>query len=164
MITITELNDSKIITHILNISFLAFAQEHNFTRKNAPNHLAYINSDTVEAWLNEGLKIYGYRIDDKIVACGGYSHKEDETYLIQRVATLPEHRKLGIGKKIMEYLESKIKNAGGKIAEIHVTDKNIVLREWYKKQGYTEIRIDEVNIPGIKVVPFKACVMYKELI
>jgi len=70
---------------------------------------------------------------------------------------------MGIGKKIMGLIEGKIKNIGGKIVEIHVTDKNTVLREWYKKQGYMEIRIEEVNIPGIETVPFKACVMHKEL-
>jgi hypothetical protein len=53
---------------------------------------------------------------------------------------------------------------GGKIVEIHVTDKNIALKKWYRKQGYIEIKKEEVNIPGIKKVPFKACVMNKKLI
>lgn len=57
-----------------------------------------------------------------------------------------------------------MKNIGGKTVEIHVTDKNTVLREWYKRQGYVETGIEEVNIPGIAIVPFKACVMHKELI
>jgi diamine N-acetyltransferase len=164
MDNIVELNDSKIITIILNKAFLDFAKEFNFTKENAPNHLAFINSDGVEEWLNKGLKMYGYRIDDKIIGCAGYSHYKDQIYLIERLATLPEYRNLGVGKKIMGFIEGKIKNIGGKIVEIHVTDRNIVLREWYKKQGYIEIRIEEVNIPGIETVPFKACVMYKELV
>jgi hypothetical protein len=57
-----------------------------------------------------------------------------------------------------------MKNIGGKTVEIHVTDKNTGLREWYKKQGYVETGIEEANIPGIAIVPFKACVMHKELI
>jgi ribosomal protein S18 acetylase RimI-like enzyme len=164
MRNITELFDSKIITNILNRAFLAFAQEFNFTKENAPNHLAFINSDGVEAWLNNGLKMYGYKSDDKIIGCVGYSYHNDQIYLIERLATLPEYRNLGIGKKLMEFIENEIKNIDGKIAEIHVTDKNIVLREWYKKQGYMEIGIEEVHIPGIATLPFKACIMSKELI
>ena len=164
MENIVKLNDSKIITEILNKSFLAFAQEYGFTKENASNHLAFINSDKVDFWLKNGLSMYGYKLENKFVGCAGYSYLEDYIYLIERVATLPEYRNLGIGKKLMEFNENEIKINGGKIAEIHVIDKNIPLREWYKKQGYVEIRIEEVNIPGIVKVPFKTCVMKKELI
>jgi ribosomal protein S18 acetylase RimI-like enzyme len=74
------------------------------------------------------------------------------------LATLPEFRHLGIGKKLMQFVENIIKEIGGKIAEIHVVDKNIVLRNWYKKLNYFEIRIDE-----IKSLPFNSCVMNKDL-
>ena len=163
MDNIVELHDSKIMTGILNKAFLAFAQEYNFTRENAPNHLAYINADIIRVWLNNGLKMYGYRIDDKIIGCGGYSYQNTQKYLIERLATLPEYRNLGAGTKLMGYIENRVKDIGGKIVEIHVTDKNIALREWYKKQGYVETRIEKVNIPGIKKVPFRACIMIKEL-
>ena len=164
MENILIINDSKIITRILNKSFLTFAQEYNFSKENAPNHLAFITSDKIDSWLKNGLSMYGYKLEDKFVGCAGYSYLEDQIYMIERVATLPEYRNLGIGKKLMEFNENKIKMNGGKIVEIHVTDKNIPLREWYKKQGYVEIRIEEVNIPGIIKIPFKACVMNKELI
>jgi diamine N-acetyltransferase len=161
---IVELNDSKIIAVILNRAFLDFAKEFNFTKENAPNHLAFINSDGVEAWLKKGLKMYGYKIDDKIIGCAGYSYYKDQIYLMERLAILPEYRNLGVGKKIIGFIEDKIKNISGRIVEIHVTDRNIVLREWYKKQGYMEIRIEEVNIPGIERVPFQACIMHKKLV
>ena len=161
---IVELNDCKIIMGILNKAFLTFAQEYNFTRENAPYHLAYINAGIIKSWLNNGLKMYGYRIDDKIIGCGGYSYQKNQKYLIERLATLPEYRNIGVGKKLMGYIENIVKEIGGKMIEIHVTDKNTVLREWYKKQGYVEIRIEEVNIPGIEKIPFKACVMTKDLI
>ncbi|MDR2942299.1 MAG: GNAT family N-acetyltransferase [Treponema sp.] len=164
MENILEINNSKIISNILNRAFLAFAQEYNFTKENAPNHLAYINSDGIEIWLNNGLKMYGYKMDDKIIGCVGYSFYKEQIYLIERLATLPEYRNLGVGKKLMGFIENKIRNMGGKIVEIHVTDKNIVLKKWYREQGYVEKKIEEVNIPGIKKVPFKACVMNKELI
>ena len=74
MENIVELNDSKVITGILNKAFMAFAEEYNFTKENAPNHLTFLNSDGVEIWLNKGLKMYGYKMDDKITGCVGYSY------------------------------------------------------------------------------------------
>ena len=76
--------------------------------------------------------MYGYKINDNIIGCVGYSYYKENIYFIERLATLPEYRHLGIGKKLMEYAENKIKDLG-KIVEIHVVDKNIILKEWYKK-------------------------------
>ena len=158
MENIIEINDSKIITDILNRAFLTVAQQFNFTKENAPTFPAFIASDRIDGFLNKGLKMYGYKIDNNIIGCVGYSHYKENIYFIERLATLPEYRHLGVGKKLMEYVENKIKDIGGKIVEIHVVDKNIVLREWYKKLNYAEIRIDE-----IKTLPFNSCVMNKEL-
>jgi ribosomal protein S18 acetylase RimI-like enzyme len=102
--------------------------------------------------------MYGYKKDNQIIGCVGYSYYKDQIYFIERLATLPEYRRLGIGKKLMQFVENEIKDIGGKITEIHVVDKNTVLREWYKKLNYVEIRIDE-----IKILPFNSCVMNKEL-
>jgi N-acetylglutamate synthase-like GNAT family acetyltransferase len=157
---IIEIDDSKIITEILNKAFMTVAQQYNFTKENAPAFPAFFDSDKVDNFLNNGLKMYGYKNDNKIIGCIGYSYYKDKIYLIERLATLPEYRHTGVGKKLMQFVENKIKYIGGKIAEIHVVDKNIVLREWYKKLNYVEIRIDE-----IKTLPFNynVCVMNKEL-
>ena len=160
---ITELYDSKAIAKILNEGFLAFAEEYNFTKENAPNHLAFIDSDGVQAWLDNGLKMFGYKIDGEAIACAGYSHKNEKIFLIERLAVLPEYQNRGIGRKLMVFIESLIKDMGGSIAEIHVTDSNKKLKDWYNKQCYEEIYVEEVHIPGIKKVPFKACVMRKHL-
>ena len=155
---IIEIKDSKIITDILNKAFLTVAQQYNFTMENAPTFPAFINSDRIENSLDKGLKMYGYNMNDQIIGCAGFSYYKEDIYFIERLATLPEYRHLGVGKKLMEYVENKIRDIGGKIVEIHIVDKNIVLKEWYKKLKYVEIRIDE-----IKTLPFNSCVMNKEL-
>ncbi|MCL2080277.1 MAG: GNAT family N-acetyltransferase [Oscillospiraceae bacterium] len=158
MENIIEINDSKIITDILNRAFLTVAEQYNFTRENAPTFPAFIGTDRIDDFLNKGLKMYGYKIYGNIIGCAGYSYYKENIYFIERLATLPEYRHLGVGKKLVEYVENKIKDIGGEIVEIHVVDKNIILREWYKKLNYVEIRIDE-----IKTLPFNSCVMNKKL-
>lgn len=150
------LKDSNIITNILNQAFMTVAQEFQFTKENAPTFPAFINSDRIEQSLENGLKMYGYRIDEKIIGCVGFSHHQDEIFFIERLSVLPEYRHAGIGKKLMQFAETNIKEFGGKIIEIHVVDKNLKLREWYKALHFAEIRIDE-----IKTLPFNSCVMQK---
>jgi len=155
---IMEIRDSKLITDILNKAFNTVALQFNYTKENAPKFPAFIKSDVIENELNKGLKMYGYYMDRKIIGCAGYSHYKNQIFFIERLATLPEYRHQGIGKKLMEYAENKMREENGRIIEIHVVDENLKLIEWYKKSGYLKIRVDK-----IKTLPFNSCVMNKIL-
>jgi ribosomal protein S18 acetylase RimI-like enzyme len=159
MENIIELNDSRIITDVLNKAFMTVALEFALTKENAPRHPAFIGPDVIERQLNKKKKMYGYIINDQTVGCVGYWSNDDTMYHIERLATLPEYRHMGIGKKLMVFVENKIMEHGGKMAEVHVLDKNNLLIAWYKKLGYEIIRIDE-----LKHLPFNSCVMNKTLV
>ena len=113
---IAEINDSVIIADILNRSFLTVALEFNLTVENSPRFPAFIGPGPIEYQLNKGLKMYGYVADNIIAGCAGYSYLKDRVYLIERLATIPEHRHSGIGRKLMEFCEKQIEKAGGKTA------------------------------------------------
>ena len=159
MENIIELKDSKIITGILNNAFMTVALEYKFTKENAPRHPAFLEPEAIEAQLHKGFNMYGYTVSNQTVGCVGYWCDSNSIYHIERLATLPEYRHLGIGKKLMGFVENKIRENGGKTAEVHVLDKNNLLIEWYKELGYTEIRIDE-----LKLLPFNSYVMNKTLL
>jgi len=162
MENITELYDSHIITDILNKAFMTVALQYNFTKETVERFPAFMKPDVIENQLINGLKMYGYNIDNKIVGCAGYSFYKDKTYMIERLGTLPEYRHKGIGKKLMTFIENKIRENSGKIAEIHVVDINIILVEWYKNMYYKQIRTDKLY-DGERKLPFNSCVMNKEL-
>ena len=163
MENITELYDSHLITDILNKAFMTVAIQYNFTKETVERFPAFMESVVIDNQLKNGLKMYGYKEDNKIVGCAGYSFYNDKVYMIERLGTLPEYRHKGIGKKLMEFIENKIRKNGGKIAEIHVVDINEVLIEWYKNKNYKQIRTDKLY-DGERKLPFNSCVMNKELI
>jgi ribosomal protein S18 acetylase RimI-like enzyme len=110
--------------------------------------------------------MYGYYINDQIVGCVGYSYYKDQIYFIKRLATLPEYRHKGIGKKLMGFVENIICENNGKIIEINVVDKNTKLIKWYKKLNYKYIRVDDlsgIEKEGKKLFPFNSYVMNKIL-
>ena len=155
---IVEIRDSQIIKAVVNKSFMTVAQAYNFTKENAPGFPAFVNEKRIDDQLKNGLKMYAYEMNEKIIACVGYSCNKDSVFLIERLATWPEYRHLGIGKKMMKFIETQIIENSGKTAEVHIVDKNTVLKEWYKKIGYKEIRIEAP--PSL---PFKVCIMQKDL-
>jgi diamine N-acetyltransferase len=163
MENIIELYDSRLITEILNKAFMTVALQFNFTKETAENFPAFIKSDIIDNQLNNGLKMYGYNIDNKTTGCVGYSFYKDKVYMIERLGTLPEYRHKGIGKKLMEFIESKIRENGGEIAEIHVVDINEILINWYKNMNYKKISTDKLYDGEIKL-PFNLCVMNKKFV
>ena len=163
MENIVEIYDSHLVTNILNKAFMTVAKDFNFTKETVERFPAFMKSDVIENQFKNGLKMYGYNINDKIVSCGGYSFYKDQIYIIERLGTLPEYRHNGIGKKVMEFIENKIKENSGKIVEIHVVDINEILVNWYKDMNYKHIRTDKLY-DGERKLPFNSCVMNKELI
>jgi ribosomal protein S18 acetylase RimI-like enzyme len=159
MENIIEINDSKIITDVLNKAFMTVALQYDLTKENAPRHPAFICSDVIERQFNRGFKMYGYAVNNQIVGCVGYWSDNNKIYHVERLAVLLEYRHQGIGKKLMFFIENKIIKNGGEIAEIHVMDKNSILIAWYKELGYIELRIEE-----LKQFPFNSCIMNKTLI
>jgi len=163
MENITELYDSHLITDILNKAFMTVAIQYNFTKETVERFPAFMKSDIIDNQLNNGLKMYGYKEDNKIVGCAGYSLLNDKIYMIERLGTLPEYRHKGFGKILMSFIENKIRENGGEIAEIHVIDINEILVKWYKNMNYKQIRTDKLY-DGERKLPFNSCVMNKELI
>jgi len=162
MENITELYDSNLITDILNKAFMTVALQFNFTKETVERFPAFMKPDIIENQLKNGLKMFGYKEDNKIVGCVGYSFYKDKIYMIERLGTLPEYRHKGIGKKLMEFIENKIRENGGEIAEIHVVDINEVLIEWYKNMNFKQIRTDKLY-DGERKLPFNSCVMNKSI-
>jgi N-acetylglutamate synthase-like GNAT family acetyltransferase len=58
----------------------------------------------IENQLNNGLKMYAYKMENKLIGCAGYSFYKDEIYYIERLAVIPEYRHFGIGKKLMKIM------------------------------------------------------------
>jgi GNAT superfamily N-acetyltransferase len=155
---VVEIKDCELIADILNKAFLTVALQFGFTQENAARFPAFIGPDAVESSLKNGLRMYGFNKNSQITSCVGYRYYRDGIYLIERLATLPEHRHTGIGRKLMMFCENKIIEHGGKTAEIHVVDRNELLVEWYNKLNYRKTRTDE-----IKTLPFNSVVMNKSL-
>jgi ribosomal protein S18 acetylase RimI-like enzyme len=153
---IMPINDTEKITEIVNKSFETVANQFGYTKENAPTFPAFIKKDIIKENINNGLKMYCFKKHGKIMGCIGYSKYTDERYKIKRLAVLPEYRHKGIGKKLLEYGENEIQRKGGIIIEVHIVNDNEKLKEWYIKNGYNEIKIEE-----IKGLPFKVGIMQK---
>ena len=71
-------------------------------------------------------------LGDKCIATSRI-YKEDDLYVIGRIAVVKEYRKLGYGKKIILFSEELIKELGGNKIKISAQSR---VKEFYEKLGY----------------------------
>ena len=126
-------NDATIVSKIICRNFLE-VNINDYSKEEMEILSEIYNSDKV-------LEVAGYAhtyvvcIDDKIVGCGSISSfwgKQDESILLT-IFVLPELHNKGIGRKIIETLESDEYFLRAKRIEIPAS---ITACEFYKKMGY----------------------------
>ena len=81
----------------------------------------------------------------KIVGVCGYYHQKvaPEVYGISWFAVDPEHQKRGIGSLLLETVEKKLKNMGGRKAMVYTSNWKVFkdANVFYKKRGYKKVAV-----------------------
>ncbi len=149
----------ELATKIINQAFLTVANEFGFTQDNAPTFPAYITTEKIENQVRSGLKLFIYEENEKCIGCIGISYtKESDCFKAERLAVIPEYRQKGIGKKMMEYIEEKVKEEHGKSILVEIVNENVKLKDWYTRNNFSEVRIEKYDH-----LPFTVSVLEKKL-
>lgn len=153
--------DLSAIVKVLNLSHGTIARDFNFTKEDNPTNNAFIDEKTLREQLNNGIELYGLKMNNRLIGCIAIekSKREPGTYYIEKVSVLPEFRHQGIGVRLMDFATAKIKDAGGQIISIALIDSNTKLKEWYLSQGFIE-----TGFKDFEHLPFRVCFMRKESI
>ncbi|MDR2040432.1 MAG: GNAT family N-acetyltransferase [Bacteroidales bacterium] len=153
-------DDFSILADLLNCSFATVAKEFGLTKENAPTNNAFITGDALKTQLNNCTKYYIEEEDGKITGFIAIerSSGEPDVFYIEKVAVHPDHRHKGTGRMLMDFASDMIVEYGGKSISIGLINANKVLKEWYRRQGFRE-----TGIRSYDHLPFKVCMMNKEL-
>lgn len=153
-------NEIELVTKIINEAFLTVAHEFNFTQENAPTFPAYITAARIENQIQCGLKLFIYKDNEINVGCIGVSYsKESNCFKAERLAVIPEYRHRGIGKKLMNFIEEKVKKERGNSVIVEIVNENVNLKDWYIRNNFSEVKIEKYDH-----LPFTVSVLEKKLI
>lgn len=166
MIIISDRNKIPEIHRVITASFHTVADEFGYTSKNVPTFPAFIPESSVTEMFDRGAVFIGWMDngpnrraeEDKIGAVVAVELAHDDLYYLERLSVLPEYRRLGLGRKLMDSAFDEVRKRGGKRISIAVVDTNTVLKEWYIKYGF---RI--VSTKHYDHLPFPVTFMKKEV-
>lgn len=129
----------NICLDIIRSSFLTVAEEFGLTENNCPSHTAFMTIDKLQKQFDDCRPMFLFYQDDVPVGYFSLAKCGDEEWELNNLAVLPEYRRLGIGKSLVNYAVTTVKNYGGNKISIGIIEENTLLKNWYLKLGFNHI-------------------------
>lgn len=143
---------------VIQESFKTVADELDLTPVNCPSHPSFITLDGLYALKNSGVFLFGLFIHDVQVGFIAIERSASGVFYIEKLSVLPRHRHNRYGAKLVEFAFDFIRENNGKTVSIGIIDGQAVLKDWYKRFGFSEVSLKQFDH-----LPFTVCFMEKNL-
>lgn len=130
---------------VVRKSFATVAKEFGLTKSNCPSHTAFITMDKLEKQYDDGRPMFLFYQDDVPVGYFSLAKSSEEEWELNNLAVLPEYRRLGIDKTMVDYAITTVKNYGGNKISIGIIEENSVLKNWYLNLGFKHISTRKIE-------------------
>ncbi|MBO5360067.1 MAG: GNAT family N-acetyltransferase [Clostridia bacterium] len=129
----------NICLEIIRSSFITVAKEFDLTENNCPSHTAFMTIDKLEKQFDDNRPMFLFYQDAVPVGYFSLAKCNSDEWELNNLAVFPEYRHLGIGKAMVDYAVTMVKNYGGNKISIGIIEENTRLKEWYLKLGFKHI-------------------------
>ena len=134
-IRICTKEDSRILAEIIRKSFQGVAERFGLTEENAPRHPSNCTVDWVQKDMERGVTYFAIENRNRVVGCVALQRANSEACYLERLAVLPNHRRRGFGKALVEHALSEAKGLGVSCVSIGIIAEHTELKDWYKRLG-----------------------------
>jgi len=135
---IRQANEDNIgtLVTLLRSSFSNIAKKFGLTIENCPKNLAFCTKERVKGDLDRGLKYYILEKDSQPYGCVAIEKASPDVCYLQRLAILPQYRRKGYGKKLVNHIFEQARKNGANKLEIGIIAEDTKLTNWYGKFGF----------------------------
>lgn len=130
--------DIDVLINILSNSHHDVAKRLKLTKENCPKFLGFCAEQRVKNDFEKGIKYYILEQNHQSLGCIALEKASQDVCYLERLAVLPEHRKKGYGKMLVNHLFEQAGKVGAKKVEIGMISKDRKLKDWYKKLGFVQ--------------------------
>jgi ribosomal protein S18 acetylase RimI-like enzyme len=74
-----------------------------------------------------------------------YSEKPEGVYHLHKIYVLPSHQSKGLGQRLVQAVETAVRQAGGRTLELNVNRHNPAIN-FYERQGFAQHREEDIAI------------------
>ena len=159
-VTIREAHwaDIVLVSTLIRSSFSDVAGRFGLTPQNCPKHPSNCTARWVEKDMNRGVAYFILERRNTPAGCGALEQVDSELCYLERLAVLPEERRKGCGRALVDHIINKAKSHGLKQMSIGIIAADSELKQWYGKIGFVEGETKEYSH-----LPFEVTFMRYEL-
>jgi ribosomal protein S18 acetylase RimI-like enzyme len=139
MASIREVQDDELdrCAEVIRCGFQTVADDFGLTEDKVPTNGAFIKTERLITDKAKGNLMYNLLEQGRIVGFMQLEKANDTTYYLEKISVLPECRHSGYGTALLDYAKAKIEELGAKKLGIAIIEENLVLKDWYIKNGFT---------------------------
>jgi diamine N-acetyltransferase len=131
-------DDTQVLAETIRMSFRDVAERFGLTPENAPRHPAHCTADWIQKDMNRGVTYFVLEYENCIAGCVALELANPEICYLERLAVLPDQRKRGFGKALVNHALSEAKRLETHQVNIGIIAEQIELKNWYKRIGFIE--------------------------
>lgn len=125
---------------IFHKGYETVAVEFKLTEENCPYRgRASLPMEKLISEFEKGTSMFGYFIDDKIIGYLGMKMYESGICGLEDIIVLPEYRKNGYGKELLDFCKLKAREWGANKISLGMIDDNKRLKKWYEANDFVNI-------------------------
>ena len=124
---------------LIHKCFSTVAKEFGFTQENCPGHTSFMPIEKLRRFWDWGFLMYGLFLDGKLSGYISISKMPDRENVlaIHNLCVLPELRKNGYGKMLLDFAKEKSKELKAETLFVDFIQEHTELRDWYIKNGFS---------------------------
>ena len=121
-------SDIPLLTKLIRDSFRDVADRFNLTSENCPTHPSNCKTEWVESALKKGIKYYILERENVPCGCVALELAQPDVFYLERLAVLPQFRRNGLGKRLVNHALNETKKLGARRIEIGIISDQAELK------------------------------------
>ncbi|MGN0478460.1 MAG: GNAT family N-acetyltransferase [Hominenteromicrobium sp.] len=128
--------DLPLCLAVIRESFATVAAEFGLTEHNCPTHTSFMKLGQLQEHFEQGWKMVGLWEGARLIGFYALSDEGAGRFELHNLAVLPDDRRLGCGRQLLDDAKSRVTALGGEKITIGIIEESTVLKNWYMRGGF----------------------------
>ena len=130
--------DIQVLVETIRKSFQDVAERLGLTEENARRHPSNCTADWIRNDMERGVTYFAIESKNHVVGCVALEQAKPDVCYSERLAVLPDQRRRGFGKALVNHVLSEARRLGVNYVSIRIIANHTELKDWYKELGFIE--------------------------